>query len=88
LTDRPRVICLMSSSIDGGLHPSRYTRSPDGSAKDWSNLYENLHGELDGDAWLVVRATMAEMLKGEPHLPSNAGDARRPNHFAWRDADQ
>jgi riboflavin biosynthesis pyrimidine reductase len=55
-------------------------------SRRWSNLYENLHGELDGDTWLVGRTTMAEMSKGEP--PSNAGDVRRPTHFARRGADQ
>jgi riboflavin biosynthesis pyrimidine reductase len=88
MTDLPRVICLMSSSIDGGLHASRYTASPDGTPKDWSALYEALHGKLDGDAWLVGRTTMAEMAKGEPHPPAHHDDVVRPNHFARRDADQ
>jgi hypothetical protein len=67
--DHPGVICLLSSSIDGGLHPSRFAASPDGTTKDWSGLYEALHDQLNGDAWLVGRTTMAEMVKGEPHSP-------------------
>ncbi|MEG8023521.1 hypothetical protein QP162_01840 [Sphingomonas aurantiaca] len=43
MTDRPRIICHMTSSIDGGLHPSRYTDSPDGTVKDWTRAYESLH---------------------------------------------
>ncbi|MBA2935536.1 dihydrofolate reductase family protein [Sphingomonas sp. CGMCC 1.13654] len=88
MPDRPRIICLMSSSIDGGLHASRCTASPDGSVKDWSGLYEKLHGELGGDAWLVGRTTMAEMSKGEPHAPAEAGEVERPHHFAQRNANQ
>lgn len=78
MTTRPTVICLMLSSIDGRLHPSRYTRSPQGSAKEWSASYEAVHDTLSGDAWLVGRTTMAEMSKGQPHPPQNAGDVRRP----------
>ncbi|WP_454883871.1 dihydrofolate reductase family protein [Sphingomonas oryzagri] len=86
--DRPRIICLMSSSIDGGLHASRYTASPDGSPSNWGGLYETLHGELGGDAWLVGRTTMAEMSKGEPHPPIEVGKVERPHHFVRRDASQ
>ncbi|WP_082543210.1 hypothetical protein [Sphingomonas sp. Leaf339] len=39
---KPRVICLMLSSIDGSLHPSRYTASPDGTRQDWTALYERI----------------------------------------------
>ena len=76
----------MSSSIDGGLHPSCFTSSSDGSTKDWSSLYEALHDKLEGNAWLVGRKTMAEMSKGEPHPPSGPVDVSRPTHFARRDA--
>jgi riboflavin biosynthesis pyrimidine reductase len=88
MPQRPRVICLMSSSIDGGLDASRYTTSPDGSSEDWSALYEAFHAELGGDGWLVGRATMAEMAKGEPHPPSRVDQIERPHHFACRDAHQ
>lgn len=88
MAERPHVICLMTSSIDGGLHPSRYTKSPDGTAKDWSGLYEGLHGQLGGDGWIVGWVTMAEMAKGEPHPPAEVGRVERPCHFARRDASQ
>ena len=83
---RPHVVCHMQSSIDGRLHPSRYTESPDGAVKDWSATYERLHGETRGDAWIVGRVTMAEMSKGDPHPPADIGDVPRPHHFAARDA--
>ena len=85
MTDRPTVICLMQSSLDGGLHPSKFTASPDGGPKEWSGLYEALHDELGGDAWLVGRTTMAEMAKGEAHPPATPGEVDRPHHFADRD---
>jgi riboflavin biosynthesis pyrimidine reductase len=82
VTDRPKVICLMTSSLDGRLHPSRWTCSPDGSIKDWSASYEAYHDALKADAWLVGRATMAEMAKGAPHPPARVGTPPRPIHVA------
>lgn len=79
---RPHVICLMESSIDGRLHPSRWTRSPDGGPKDWSAIYSTTHDELKADAWIVGRVTMAEMAKGEPHGVPDALPQPRPHHFA------
>lgn len=87
MSDRPRVICLMSSSLDGGLHASKYTESPDGTAQDWGGLYEALHDRLGGDAWLVGRTTMAEMAKGEPHPPAHVPAVQRPHRFARTDAE-
>ena len=84
MTDRPRIICLMTSSLDGRLHPSRWTRSPDGSAGDWSAAYEAYHDALKADAWLVGRTTMAEMAKGAPHPPEKVGTPPRPIHVAER----
>jgi riboflavin biosynthesis pyrimidine reductase len=83
---KPTVICLMETSIDGRLHPSKFTKSPDGDKASWSKLYEKIHGELEGDAWIVGRVTMAEMSKGEPHPPATPGAVTRPHHFARRDA--
>ncbi|HYG26164.1 MAG TPA: RibD family protein [Caulobacteraceae bacterium] len=81
---KPTVICLMSSSIDGRLHPSRYTESPDGDRTQWSAAYEDLHSRLEGDAWLVGRVTMAEMSKAAPHPPSTFPAVDRPIHVASR----
>ena len=81
---KPYVICLMQSSIDGRLHPSRYTESPDGSRKDWAAAYESAHDALGGNAWLVGRVTMAEMSKAAPHPPASPGAVARPLHVATR----
>ena len=32
---KPHVICHMMVSLDGRIHPSRWTASPDGNVKDW-----------------------------------------------------
>ncbi|WP_279478857.1 RibD family protein [Aureimonas sp. SK2] len=82
MTQRPHVVCHMTSSIDGRLHPSRYTQSPDGAVKDWSGAYEAIHDRLEGDAWLVGRTTMAEMAKGEAHPPASFETPARPLHRA------
>ena len=79
---RPHVICLMESSVDGRLHPSRWTRSPDGTPKQWSALYASTHDGLEADAWMVGRVTGAEMAKGKPHAPDSATAQPRPRHFA------
>lgn len=83
---KPHVICLMVSSLDGRIHPSRWTKSPDGGPKEWSKVYEDLHGKLEGDAWLVGRVTMAEMSKATAHPPAATSTIERPHHFAKRDA--
>lgn len=83
---KPYVICHMISSLDGGLHPSRWTNSPDGKLGDWSAQYQSGHEKLEGDAWMVGRVTMAEMSKGNPHPPREHGKVDRSCHFANREA--
>ncbi|MDQ0322624.1 riboflavin biosynthesis pyrimidine reductase [Pararhizobium capsulatum DSM 1112] len=83
---RPYVICHMITSLDGSLHPSRWTKSPDGDIGQWSALYEALHEKFEGDAWLVGRITMAEMSKAKAHPPQGEIAVTRPFHFANRNA--
>ena len=83
---KPTVICLMITSPDGSLHPSRWTTSPDGTRSDWSKLYEALHARHQANAWIVGRTTMAEISKAGPHPKAEAPPAERPAHFANRDA--
>lgn len=85
---KPYIICHMLVSIDGRIHPSRWTRSPDGDRGDWSATYEEFHKALKGDAWLVGRVTMAEMSKAAAHPPTGPSEVVRPHHFAARDAAQ
>jgi riboflavin biosynthesis pyrimidine reductase len=83
-TMKPNVICHMIASLDGSLHPSRCTTSPDGSRTEWSEIYEEVHRDFKADAWLVGRVTMAEMSKAGPHAPTQPGVVDRPYHFATR----
>lgn len=85
VTDRPRILCLMTSSLDGRLHPSRYTASPDGGPKEWAAAYEAIHDSMNADGWIVGRRTMAEMAKGEPHPSAEPGRPTRPHNFARRE---
>ena len=79
---KPHVTCLMLSSIDGRLHPSRYTDSPDGDRKTWSAAYEAVHDAVAADAWMVGRVTMAEMSKAGAHAPPAPFAVQRPVHVA------
>jgi riboflavin biosynthesis pyrimidine reductase len=83
---KPRVSILMVTSLDGRLHPSRFTSSPDGGRREWSSQYEKVHASLGGDAWLVGRVTMAEISKAAAHPPSRHAAVRRPIHKARTDA--
>jgi riboflavin biosynthesis pyrimidine reductase len=83
---KPHVICHMLGSLDGGLHPSRFTNSPEGGRSEWSSVYERIHHSLKGDAWLVGRVTMAEMSKATAHPPATVGKVDRPQYFAARSA--
>jgi len=75
---KPTLICLMLGSIDGKLHPSRFTASPDGARGDWTAAYEKLHEEFEADGWLVGRVTMAEMSKAEFRAGRAAGSSCPP----------
>src|SRR4051812_31166301 len=79
---RPHVICHMLVSLDGRIHPSRWTESPDGVRGEWSKVYEKVHEALGGQAWLVGRITMAEMNKIGAHPPAGPFQVERPHHFA------
>jgi len=83
---KPRVSILMVTSIDGRLHPSRFTASPDGTRRDWSGQYEKIHASLQANAWLVGGVTMAEMSKTGPHAPAGPWEIERPIHVAQTDA--
>ena len=83
---KPEVIILMESSLDGKLHPSRWTASPDGERRDWSTLYERTHEALAGDAWIVGRVTMQEMSKAAAHPPEPVPAVERALYVAPHEA--
>ena len=78
---KPHVICLMAASVDGRTLHSRWR--PEGTAGD---LFERLHDELAGDAWLVGRVTGQEFAKGKSYPASSQETFPRQSWFARRDA--
>jgi riboflavin biosynthesis pyrimidine reductase len=78
---KPHVTCLMAASVDGRTHPSRWR--PKGAAGD---LFEQVHEELAGDAWIIGRVTGQEFAKGKPYPPSTKESFPRQPWFARRDA--
>ena len=78
---KPRVICLMASSVDGRTLPSRWR--PRGAA---GNLFEQVHDELAGEAWLVGRTTGQEIARGKAYPASTTESFPREPWFARRDA--
>jgi riboflavin biosynthesis pyrimidine reductase len=79
---KPYVICHMSASVDGRTLPSRWR--PENTLA--AGLFERLHEELDGDAWLVGRVTGQEFAKGKTYPASTAENISRGAWFARRDA--
>jgi riboflavin biosynthesis pyrimidine reductase len=61
---KPRVILHMASGIDGRIVPKHW---PKDIAASVSAIYDRIHQELKGDAWIVGRVTMAEYQKGDPN---------------------
>jgi len=79
---KPHVICHMSASVDGRTLSSRWR--PAGASA--GGLYERLHQELGGDAWLVGRVTGQEFAKGKPYPAHTDQIFPREPWFARRDA--
>src|SRR5271157_5160866 len=78
---KPHVICLMACSVDGRTLPSRWR--PKGAAGD---LFERVHDELAGDAWLIGRVTGQEFAKGKPYPATTTETFPREPWLARRDA--
>ena len=78
---KPYVICHMAASIDGRILPGRWR--PRGLETD---LYERLHTQLDGQAWLVGRVTGQEFAKAQAYPPEVDERFPRQAWFARKDA--
>ena len=76
---RPKIICHMGSSIDGRLHPSRWTLPAKGIERGLVHrYYDETAARLDAEGWIVGRTTMAEIAEGHPRSPKVIpGDLRR-----------
>ena len=79
---KPHVICHMLCSVDGRILGSRWR--PEGL--DTADLFERLHDQLEGDAWIVGRVTGQEFAKRESYPREVRGSMPRENHLARRDA--
>jgi len=76
---KPHVIMHMMSSIDGRIVTTDWPKT-----LDVGDVYERVHADLRGGAWIVGRATMAEFAAGEPRpistekrFPARLGRHRR-----------
>jgi riboflavin biosynthesis pyrimidine reductase len=78
---KPQIVCLMASSVDGRTLHSRWRPKGTGAA-----LFEQVHDELAGDAWLVGRVTGQEFAKGKPYPTATEQTFPREPWFASRNA--
>ena len=79
---KPHVICHMAASVDGRTLSSRW--APEGSMA--GGLFERLHEELAGDAWLIGRVTGQEFAKGKAYPATTKETFPRQAWFARRGA--
>ena len=64
---RPKIICHMGSSIDGRLHPSRWTPPAKGIERGLVHrYYDETAARLDAEGWIVGRTTMARSPRDIP----------------------
>lgn len=83
---RPYIICHMETSIDGRLHPSRFTAAAAGvSAAVLRGHYEGVASRFEAEGWIVGRKTMAEMAKGRPKALADTPAVAREPHVANRE---
>jgi len=79
---KPYVICHMVASIDGRILGSRWRPSENRAA----GLFERLHDQLAGDAWLVGRVTGQEYAKAASYPDRPAAAHPRNPWFVRHDA--
>ena len=80
---KPYVICHMVSSVDGRTLGSRWR--PQGI--DHGGLFERLHDQLGGDAWVIGRVTGQEFAKAQEAYPDHTDQTfPREPWLARRDA--
>lgn len=75
----------MGTSIDGRLHPSRFTATASGISRDTlRSHYERIHDGFEADGWIIGRKTMSEMAKGAERNIANAPKVPRQAHVGSR----
>ena len=82
---RPFIICHMGTSIDGRLHPSRFTPAAAGISADvLASHYEAVAERFDADGWIVGRKTMSELAKGAERAVTSTPISSREPHIGDR----
>jgi len=82
---RPTIVCHMGTSLDGGLHPSQFTRPAAGVSVDaLRRHYEAIHDRFEAEGWIVGRKTMAEMAKGRERPVAVSPPLAREPHLGRR----
>lgn len=79
---KPYVICHMVASLDGRILVSRWR--PENAHR--RGLFDRLHDQLGGDAWLVGRITGCEYAKLDGYLDHSAQSYPREPWFNQRGA--
>lgn len=83
---RPFIICHMVTSIDGRLHPGRFTAPAAGvPAEVLRQHYEEVASRFGAEGWIVGRKTMSEMAKGSERVIEHAQALPREPHIAKRE---
>jgi 5-amino-6-(5-phosphoribosylamino)uracil reductase len=82
---RPYVICHVVTSIDGRLHPSRFTPAASGvPVAALRQHYETVAERFGAEGWIVGRKTMAEMARGAERGIADPPAVPREPHVADR----
>lgn len=82
---RPKITCHMVTSIDGRLHPSRWSDPADGRIGDLvATHYDATADRLEADGWIVGRRTMASYAEQDGEPASLAEPLARPPHAIAR----
>lgn len=82
---RPFIICHMVTSIDGRLHPSRFTAAATGvSAGQLASHYEAVAERFEADGWIVGRKTMSELARGAERVVASKPIQTREPHVGDR----
>jgi 5-amino-6-(5-phosphoribosylamino)uracil reductase len=82
---RPKIVCHMMSSIDGGLLPDRWTPPASGGKRDTLfRHYDVVAARFGADGWIVGRKTMQAYAKGSPRAAGGIHGAVRRPHVADR----
>jgi riboflavin biosynthesis pyrimidine reductase len=82
---RPKIICHMVTSIDGRLHPSRFTAPALGvDSAVLRRHYDRVADSFKAEGWMVGRTTMQEIAKGAARSVAATASFPRETYVADR----